>query len=374
MSLDIFIVMGENKKELLKEKDLMKMIGQVLARWKFVLVVATCFAVLGIVIAVSTVKTYTVDVVVAPEASSSSSSSGLSSIASMVGLDLGAGASDEALYPMLYPDIAGSLPFLAGLLDVQVKTLDGSIDTTYLAYKKVYEKRTWLDAVKSAPSDMVSYMKSLFTSGGNADEAQQVDADRLTEPQMRMLEKLQGVFDIFVDKKTNVITISFSDRDPLVAATMADTITNRLQHVVTEYRTRKAMAYCDYVEKMSREANDSLEAAQKRYADFVDRNRNVTSEHVLIEKERLEADKELKASVNTHWAQQLQLARAKVQESIPVFVTLQPASVPALPSSMGRTTMTVLITFLGVVLAVVYIFLAEPLARLRKKRAEENRE
>lgn len=367
--------MDGEKKELVKEKDLIKAIRQVTERWKFVLTVTVCFGILGIIIAFSTVKTYTVDVVVAPESSSSStSSSGLSSLSSMMGLDLGVSSGGEALYPTLYPDIAKSLPFLTGLLDVKVKTLDGSVDTTYFAYKKEFEKRTWLDFVKDAPSKLAGALKSLSSSEQTAAAGRTLDPYKLSEPQMRLVEKLQGVFDVFVDKKTNVVTISFSDRDPLVAATMADTITNRLQKAVTEYRTKKAMDYCRYVEKMYLEARDSLEVSQKRYADFVDRNRNVTSEHVLIEKERLTADKELKASLNTHWAQQLQQARAKVQENTPVFVTLQPAVIPALPSSMGRMTMTLLFAFLGFVVAVVYIFVSKHFKRAGKQSLEEDKE
>lgn len=366
--------MNGEKKELVKEKDLMKAIRQVTERWKFVLTMTVCFGVLGVIIAFSTVKTYTVDVVVAPESSSSSTaSSGLSSLSSMVGLDLGVSSGEEALYPTLYPDIAKSLPFLTGLLDVRVKTLDGSVDTTYFAYKQKFEKRSWLDYVKGAPSKFAGVMKSVFSSKGPDSANAPLDSYRLSESQMKFVENLKGIFDVFVDKKTNVVTISFSDRDPLVAATMANTITDRLQKAVTEYRTKKAMDYCLYVEKMYLEARDSLEVSQKRYADFVDRNRNVTSEHVLIEKERLVADKELKASLSTYWAQLLQQAKAKIQENTPVFVTLQPAAVPALPSSMGRMTKTLLFAIFGSFVAVAYIFVSKYFKRAGKQSLEEDK-
>ena len=367
-------IMDGEKKELIKEMDLLKITRQLLERWKFILTVMLCFAIFGIVIAFSTVKTYTSDVVVAPEASSSSFTSNFAPIASMVGMDIGLENNGEALYPMLYPDIASSLPFLTSLLDANVKTIDENVDTTYFTYKRKYQKRTWLDDAKAIPSKLIKFTKSLFSSAEPARNNSSLDPYRLSESEMLMVESLQSVFNVFVDKKTNVVTITFSDRDPRVAASMADTITNRLQKAVTEYRTKKAIDYCKYVEMMYIEAKDSLEAAQKRYADFVDRNRNVTNEHVLIEKERFTADKELKASLNAHWAQQLQLAKARVQESTPVFVTLKPAAIPAFPSSMGRMTMIMIYALLGSAVAIVYILISEYYKHSRKENSETVRE
>ena len=101
------------------------------------------------------------------------------------------------------------------------------------------------------------------------------------------------------------------------------------------------------------------EKAQETYAEYVDRNRNVTQERFLIEKERLAADRDMKNSLYMQWAQQLQLAKAKVQEYTPAFTILKPASVPALPSSMSRSMMVILYTFLGGVLAVAYVLLKD---------------
>lgn len=42
-----------------------------------------------------------------------------------------------------------------------------------------------------------------------------------------------------VDKKTNVITITVTDQDPLVAALMADSVKSHLQVAITDYRTKK---------------------------------------------------------------------------------------------------------------------------------------
>ncbi len=335
---------------------MLKMVGRIVERWKFVLVVALCFAVFGVIIAFSTVKEYTAEVVVAPEASGSSlASSGLGSLASMVGMDLGTTTGSDAIYPMLYPDIVNSLPFLTSLFDVRVEDMDGTCDTTYYAYIRHYRPRTWLDNAKSLPGKAKNWVVGLFSSSPMVPLAPDFDPYNLSKQQMRLVKKLNSAINIFVDKKTDVITLSFTEKDPRVAAAMADTIMNRLQQEVTQYRIKKAMDDCRYIEKMYLESKDSLDASQQRYADFVSSNRNVVNEYVIIEKEKLETDKELKTALHTQWAQQLMLAKAKVQEKTPVFVTLKPATIPAEPSSMGRMVKTVLFAFLGAVFAILYI-------------------
>jgi uncharacterized protein involved in exopolysaccharide biosynthesis len=118
------------------------------------------------------------------------------------------------------------------------------------------------------------------------------------------------------------------------------------------------------MEKLYLESKAEYEKAQEVYAEYVDRNRNVTQERFLVEKERLAADRDFKNSLYMQWAQQLQLAKAKVQEQTPAFTTLKPAAVPALSSSMSRFMMLALFTFLGCALAVAYVLLKDYVAEI----------
>lgn len=358
----------EKKSILIKEADLLKIVSRVVEKWKFVLVVTFCFAIFGLVIALSTAKRYTTEIVVAPETSGSSfSSSGLTSLASFAGVDLGMAEGGDAIYPMLYPDIISSLPFLTSLFDVRVENLDKTVDTTYYEYILHHSNKTWLDHVKAMPLKAVNWVTGLFISSPTGAATSEFNPYMLSKSQMRMVESLNSAIGIFVDKKTDVVTLSFTDRDPRVAAAMADTIMSRLQQEVTLYRTKKALNDCKYVEKMYLEAKDSLELSQERYADFVSHNKNVINEFVIIEKERLGADKELKMALYTQWAQQLMLARAKVQESTPVFVTLKPATIPVQASSMGRAMHIMLYTFFGAVFAVVYVLMKDSVRSVWRK-------
>ncbi|MBO7247369.1 MAG: chain-length determining protein [Bacteroidaceae bacterium] len=360
---------GENeKKQLLKEADLLQLVGKLLSKWKFIMKVCIVFFVFGVVMAFSTIKEYTSEIVVAPESTGSSVGASIGSLAAIVGIDMSSMAGGDAIYPILYPDIIQSLPFLSSLFDVRVQSLDGTIDTTYYHYKSKLQKKSWVDHVKALPKKAMKWAKNLFSpKNGFGGDPAQFDPYRLSETQMAMIEKLKNSISIFVDKKTEVITLSYTDQDPLIAATMTDTIMNRLQQRITEYRTKKAMDDCVYIEKLYKEAKAEYEKAQEEYAMYVDRNRNVTQERFLIEKERLEADKDLKNTLYTQWAQQFMIAQAKVQEYTPAFTTLKPAVVPALPSTMRKLMIMFIYTVLGGVVSVAYILLKEPVISIWKK-------
>ena len=224
--------------------------------------------------------------------------------------------------------------------------------------------------MKSFPKKAIGKIKSLFKEKEPEGDFYAFNPYRLSKKQMEMIKALDASITVAVDLKTEVITLSFTDQDPQIAAMMVDTMKVRLQERITEYRTKKAIADCEYIEKMYQESKTEYEKAQETYAEYVDRNRNVTQERFLVEKERLAADRDLKNSLYMQWAQQLQLAKAKVQEYTPAFTTLKPASVPALPSSMSRSMMVILYTFVGAVLAVAYVLLKELIAEIFHKLFE----
>ena len=348
--------MEEQKKTSLDEIDLLKLAAKVLVRWKLILKVSMLFMVFGAIIAFSSIKKYTAEVVVAPEITSGVDG-GMASLASFAGIDLG-NASD-AIYPLLYPDIVRSLPFLCSLLDVDVQSIDGQIDTSYVYYRKHLRKIAWFERVKSFPVTVLNKVIALFEEKEQDASPNVFDPYRLSKKQMMLVEALNASISVSVDKKTEVITLSFTDHDPLIAAMMVDSMKTRLQERITEYRTKKAMVDCDYIEKLYIESKKEYEEAQEAYAVYVDRNRNVTQERFLVEKERLAADRDLKNSLYMQWAQQLQLSKAKVQEQTPAFTTLKPASVPVHPSSLSRLKILILFVFFGAALSVAYVLFKE---------------
>ncbi len=91
-------------------------------------------AAIGLLIAFTTPKKYNSTVVLAPEESGQGFSGSLSSLASMVGMNMKLGQTGDALYPEIYPDLVSSTDFILKLFPVKVTTKDGSISCDFHTY------------------------------------------------------------------------------------------------------------------------------------------------------------------------------------------------------------------------------------------------
>jgi len=327
--------------------DWMGILRQVLAIRKKLYKAAAVGVVLGILIALGTPKQYTVSITLSPEMGSSKSGSGLASMAaSFLGGSIGSDSPD-ALNATLTPDIVTSTPFLMELFDARVVSQDKQIDTTFTAYLDE-QKSSWMGYVLKAPGMAISGIKSLFSEKKEKTETIQEGTIELNEEDAAKLEGLRQQIMADVDKKTAITTLSVTLQDPKVTATIADSVVSKLQQYITAYRTSKAKEDCQYLEKLYKERQQEYYDAQQRYARYVDANSNVVFQSTLAERERLQNDMNLAYQVYSQVAQQLQVARAKVQEEKPVFAVVEPAVVPLNPSGTSRKVIVLGFLFLAV--------------------------
>lgn len=343
------------------EIDWMGILRQIIAIRKTLYKAAGVGLIIGIVIALGTPKQYTVSVTLSPEVSGGNSgSSGLASMAaSFLGASVGS-SSPDALNATLAPDIVSSTPFLLELLDAHVVSQDQKIDTTLTAYLEE-EKSSWIGYVLKAPGMAIGGLKSLFSN----DEETQADSIQkgvieLNKEDSKKLEGLRKQITVDVDKKTAITTLTVTLQDPKVTATMADTVVSKLQQYIIAYRTRKAKEDCEYLEKLYKERQQEYYDAQRQYAHYVDANSNMVFQSTMAERERLQNDMNLAYQVYSQVAQQLQIARAKVQEEKPVFAVVEPAVVPLQPSGTGKKTTVIGFVFLAVVFTGVWQLLGKP--------------
>ena len=333
-----------------QEIDLMEYARKLWESRKTLLIASGIAAVLGVVIALTTPRQYTVTVTLAPESGKSGGGS-LSGIASMLGMGgFSMGSDADALNVMLYPNIVSSTPFILDLMDTPVKTIDEEQpDTTLTGYLTEYTKKSLMGTVISLPFKAIGGVISLFkeeepevTGPGT------IDPFQLTKDQAKIAEEIKKLIVANVDKKTGITTVSVTMQDPMVAAMLTDTVLLKLKQHITKYRVSKAEDDCKYWENLNNQRRDEYYAKQKEYAEYVDANKNVVLQSVQIEQERLQNDMQLAYQVYSNVATQLQMARAKVQEAKPVFVIVEPASVPLQASGTSRA-MTVIGTIFLIV-------------------------
>lgn len=338
--------------------DWMGILRQVLAIRKTLYKAAGVGLVVGILIALGTPKQYTVSVTLSPEVSGGNSSSGLASMAaSFLGGSLGTDSPD-ALNATLAPDIVASTPFLLELFHARVISQDKQIDTTFTAYLDE-QKSSWMGYVLKAPGMAIKGIKLLFSNEEEETTTVQEGAIELNEEDAAKLEGLRKLITAEVDKKTAITTLTITLQDPKVTATMADSIISKLQQYITTYRTSKAKEDCQYLEMLYKERQQEYYTAQQRYAHYVDANSNVVFQSTLAERERLQNDMSLAYQVYSQVAQQLQVARAKVQEEKPVFAVVEPAVVPLQPSGTSRKVIVVGFVFLAVALTCAWMLVGK---------------
>lgn len=356
------------------EIDLMEYARKLWAARKLLLKVAGIAVVVGVVIALTTPKQYTVSVTLAPE-SSKAGGGGLSGIASMLGVGgFSMGNDADALNVTLYPDIVSSTPFILDLMDTPVSTLDEEEpDTTLVGYLKEYTSSSLMGTVMSLPFKAVGAVVSLFKSDDGEEEAGSINPFQLTQEQSKTVEGLKRLIVANVDKKTGVTTVSVTMQDPMVAAILTDTVIVKLKEHITKYRISKAEEDCRYWEQLNEQRKNEYYQKQKTYAEYVDANQNIILQSVRIEQERLQNEMNLAYQVYSNVATQLQMAKAKVQEAKPVFAIVEPASVPLLPSGTSRKMILIGVVFLAVAGAGAWVLFGQDMWKKLKEELSEQK-
>lgn len=329
-------------------------------------------AVIGLVVAFSIPREYTTEVKLAPELGNNQKMGGsLGAMAAMVGISGTNQGGGDAVNPMLYPDVVSSVPFLAGLFNVPVEDIDGEKKITVREYMEEDIRSPWWSVIIQFPFKVLGMVMSIGQEEEEPDPNKATDTFQLTKEEDAIVKALEKRITASVDTKTSVITISVMMQDPLISATLADTVVNRLQEYITDYRTNKARKDLEYAELLNKEAQDNYYKAQQKYADYLDRNNGLIIHSAMTTRERLQNEATLAFNLYNQTAQQVQIAKAKVQEQTPVYATVSPATVPIKPSAPRKVLILVGFVFLAFVACSAWILYGKPLVEEMKKKKNE---
>ena len=340
---------------------------------KLLLKIAGIATIFGIVIALSIPKEYTAEVTLSPE-SGKGGGNNLSGMAAMLGIgNINMGGDANALNIFMTSDIVASTPFILELFDTKIKTLDGKTDTTFVAYLET-ERTPWWNSLIKLPKKAINKMVLFFASNEEKEKENNINPFQLTEKQTEQVKAIKNIILAESDKKTGITKINVTLQDPMVAATLVDTVLVKLQKYITNYKTTKAQEDCKYWEQLYEERKKEYYEAQEKYAKYSDNNQGVILQSVKIEQERLQNEQSLAFQVFSQIATQLQMARAKLQEEKPAFAILEPATVPLYPSGTSRKIILVGIVFLAVAGASAWILFGQDLWKSLKEGLNENTE
>ena len=355
--------------------DIMAMVRTLAAHWKKLLLWGGIAAVVGIVVAFSIPKQYTVSSKMAPEIVTKTSGS-VASIASMLGANISNMTTNDAVYPDLYPEIVASTPFITELfsMPVSIETKkEGKLDIDLYTYLKDYNKSPWWSAVINAPFKALGWFMGLFREKQEEVEGYaELDPSALTSEQTRITKALRKSIVVTVDKKTQVISLDVTAQNPKVSKDLSDLVIEKIQRYVTSYRTEKSRKDMEYYLQLYDEAKADYYAAQQRYANYVDANQGVFLQRVKTEQERLQNEMKLAFDLYNSCAQQLQMSRAKVQQETPVCVVMEPPVLPIKATKPSKMKTLAGFIFLGLCACAVWILWGkEAIAKLKAPEIEK---
>lgn len=335
-----------------KEIDLLALANKIWVNKTFILKALGVGLFIGLIVAFSIPKEYTTTVILTPE-SKSTTSGNMGSLAALAGINLNSAVGEDALAsPELYPSVINSTPFLRGLLDIKVTDSKKNIDMTLYSYMSDYQSAAWWGYILKAPG----LLKGLFASEKKGlNDGNKSNSRFISEEDQGVLSNLADRIIIGSDKKTGVTTIEVMMQSPEISAYLADTITSYLQSYIIDYRTQKARKDLAYSEKLYEESKADYYKTQATLAAYIDGNMNVVSAKYRTTQERLQNEASLAYTVYNQMAQQLQLAKVKVQDTTPVFTVIQPAVEPLFPAKPSKKLIIIFTLFLSCTSAIFWI-------------------
>ena len=316
---------------------------------KVIITVTVVFMFLGLISALTMTRIYTSKVTLVPELGKSTSSS-LSSLSSMLGLGgMTMGSSADAYHVTVYPEVVASTPFVAKMFDMRVTDPKKGIDTTLIGY---------LTRERFSIGSVIGYVTkpifSLFSNKEEETKGNELNLFHLTKEQDRIVKTMNKAIQVDVDKKTGETTIQVTMDNPVIAATVADTVCKHLREYIVEYRTRKAREDLENYKKIADESYQRYLKASKAYAYYQDHNRGLILNAVISEGSRLSNELQIASQLYQQMKLQAEMARGKVIDEKPVFAIIQPATVPLLPQN-SRAKVLIIWTFVGFVLSCAWV-------------------
>lgn len=340
----------EEKKDKEFVLDMTKIVPMLLKRWKLFAVCIVGAIAFSLAFVFTIPRYYTCKVMLAPEATGNG---GMNSLLSSFGFGE-AQNTDDAISPNLYPDLIDSKDFIVSMFPVKITTMDGSLTTAYYDYLQHHTKNTWYGKLLGKLKKMTKKEEQGVSISG-VEGRTFSPAFLLSEEQYNAADAIADNIQCDYDRKTGVISITVKDQDPLVCALMADTISNKLQNFILDYRTKKARNDLEYTQRIYAQAKAEYEESNERYVAAVDANWDLVNETSKARLEALSNDKSLKYQTFSATSQKLEAAKAKLQEAIPVTTILQGASVPQKPAGPKRLLITIALMFLACFACSIYI-------------------
>ena len=310
------------------EIDLIELLKTAWGGRKQIVIISVVFLTIGVASALLSPVIYSSSTTFINSQTESPPASGLSGVASLVGINLGAFSGNE-IPPTMYPQIGESVEFKRSLLK---STIDG---------KKQIKLETFLADYNQIKTPESIGNSKLFIS----------------EYEDELFDLISDIISISVNQKDAFVTISANMPKSEYAANVCINAREILQKTVINNRIKSAKQKLDYSEKQLKSKRIEFEEIQNKLAYFNDSNLNLVNSSVINERNKLEAEFEIINAVMIELSKQVEQRKLQVSEDTPVFSIIKEASMPVERSYPKRIQMILIFGFVGLIISVLYVLI-----------------
>ena len=365
------------------EIDLVELLQKVWRGRTISIKMSLAFALLGIIVALSSPSVYTTSTTFITKGQASGGGSNLSGLASIAGLSLESLNGSSSEFPTsMYPMLLNSIPFQEKLMETKV-----SVNGSHMMMKEyLLNQMSFADSNSSNFLNIVSVLKR-YTIGLPAllkgkvfekmnalptyDEAPTIKRLSLADEQLSAY--IRELITISIDPNEGFITLSAEDKDPQIAAILTLNAQNLLQQEVINFKIKNAQELLTFTEILYTEKKVAFEALQDALASFRDQHQNITSGLFENKLSRLESELAIASAVTGELATQVEQARIQVRKDTPIFTIIDPVVIPNQRTSPKRTMIVLGFTFFGFFLGLGYVLIKEPIIKIKKQILEANK-
>ena len=339
------------------EIDLLELAKTIWNKRMFILKIVGIGAFLGVIVALLSPKEYKSTSTLMPEYSTESqggASSLLRQYGGLLGVSGGSyNSNSNAIRVDLYPNIVQSTNFQMQLMQQPFYFSDLDTTATLFEYYTELNSAGVLGFVAEytigLPGKILGAIlpkKELMTSVPGATEESLVL--NLSKEEFEVINTLRGKISASLDEESGIVSVTVTLPDNVAAAAVTEYTIRELTEYLTEYRTEKVLRDLTFVEEQLATAEVRFEAAQLALAEFRDSNQGNLSARAQTDEQRLNSEYQIAFNLYNSLTQQYEEAKLKVQETTPVFKTLEPVQVPINDETSGAMILIVFIMLSGI--------------------------
>ena len=353
------------------EIDLIQLIKILWEGRRIIVKTTIIFMLVGIFVAIFSQKEYTASTTIVPQSAEGGSHMGgsLGGLAAMAGINLGNLGGGSDIPPTLYPKILNSIAFQKELMKTPL-TIEGQLEPiTFAHYYEVIYKPGLFGYIKKYSFGLPHLIVKALRGNGK-EELVKSKSDKLisiSPEENELIERIHAQLSIAYNEKDGYVSLYARMPEPKAAAQMAQKAQVLLQEAITAFKIQKAKDQLDFVTERYIEKKKESQVAQKKLAEFRDRNKNVSTATAQTELERLTAEYNLVYGVYSELAKQMETQKIKVKEDTPVFTVIEPVTIPLYRSQPQRAKLLILYTMIGIIISMAFI-LGKCYWNLLKKR------